>query len=295
MILPQNKDDLISLRVLVLHLNAVFVLLGDGRDPSSNLGRGVFATESCSRDSDEESEKLGSERFLKIYNVACPLYNDKMDQQQKISKIMNILAAHFNYKERTTLNRMRENPDPFKVLIACLLSLRTQDKNTEKASSALFAVADTPEKILKLSEEELEKIIFSSGHYKKKARTLKHVSKVILEEYNGRVPDKKEELLSIKGIGPKTANIVLAFAYGKSVLPIDTHCHRIPNRLGWVKTKSPEQTEKELEKILPRKYWPEFNALFVLFGQTICQPISPKCSQCPVREYCPRIGVTRSR
>ena len=233
-----------------------------GGDPSSNLGRGVL----------------------------------QMNKYQKnISKVMDLLAEHFDYKERTTLNRMRKNPDPFKVLIACLLSLRTQDKNTEKASSALFAVADTPEKIMALSQKKLEKLIFSSGHYRKKARTLKHVSKVILERHNGKVPDIKEELLAIKGIGPKTANIVLAFAYGKEALPIDTHCHRIPNRLGWVKTKTPEQTEKQLEKILPKKYWPEFNALFVLFGQTICQPISPKCSQCPVRKYCPRIGVIRSR
>lgn len=208
---------------------------------------------------------------------------------------MDLLAEHFDYSERTTLNRMRKKPDPFKVLIACLLSLRTQDKNTEKASSRLFAVADTPEKILQLPDKKLEKLIFSSGHYKKKARTLKHVSREILERFQGKVPNKKEELLSIKGIGPKTANIVLAFAYRQPVLPIDTHCHRIPNRLGWVKTKTPEQTEKELEKILPKKYWLEFNALFVLFGQTICQPISPKCSQCPVRHLCPRIGVTRSR
>jgi endonuclease-3 len=218
-----------------------------------------------------------------------------MPTQQNISKVMDLLAAHFDYKERTTLNRMRKKPEPFKVLIACLLSLRTQDKNTEKASNSLFAVADTPEKIIKIPMKKLEKLIFSSGHYKKKARTLKHVSEVILKEFHGKVPDTKEELMSIKGIGPKTANIVLAFAYGKEVLPIDTHCHRIPNRLGWVKTKTPEQTEKELEKILPRKYWKEFNALFVLFGQTVCQPISPKCSECPVRDYCPRIGVIRSR
>ena len=215
-----------------------------------------------------------------------------MNQQENISKVMDLLAAHFNYKGRTTLNRMREKPNPFKILIACLLSLRTRDQNTEKVSSALFAVADTPEIIVKLP---IEKLIFSSGHYKKKARTLQHVSRELIDKFNSKVPDNKEKLLSIKGIGPKTANIVLAFAYGKSVLPIDTHCHRIPNRLGWVSTKTPEKTEKELEKILPKKYWPEFNALFVLFGQTICQPISPKCSQCPVRDYCPRIGVTKSR
>lgn len=218
---------------------------------------------------------------------------------EKIEKIMEILKSHYPSHEKTTLNRMRrdgENSDAaFKILISCLLSLRTQDKNTEKASKKLFAVANTAEEIIKLSDAELENLIFSSGHYKKKARTLKHVSEVILNEFNGRVPSNKEELMSIKGIGPKTANIVLAFAFGKDVLPIDTHCHRIPNRLGWISTKTPEKTEKELEKILPKEYWKDFNAIFVQFGQTICKPISPLCSQCPINYLCPKIGVTKSR
>jgi endonuclease-3 len=218
---------------------------------------------------------------------------------KNIDKTMQLLEKYFDYKERTTLNRMRKeetsNSKAFRILISCLLSLRTQDKNTEIASSRLFAVAQTPREILKLSTKKLERLIYSSGHYKKKARVLKSVSKEILERFNGKVPDTREELLSIKGIGPKTANIVLSFAFGKEVLPIDTHCHRIPNRLGWVKTKKPEQTEKELEKILPRKYWKEFNGIFVLFGKTICVPISPKCSECPIKKYCKRIGVTKSR
>lgn len=216
-----------------------------------------------------------------------------------ISKIMNTLGKHFNYKERTTLNRMRKKgrtkPNAFKILISCLLSLRTKDSNTESVSKKLFAVADTPEKIARLPLRKLERLIFSSGHYKKKARTLKHVSKVLIKKYGSKVPQTKEELLSIKGIGPKTANIVLAFAYGRQVLPIDTHCHRIPNRLGWVGTKTPERTEKALEKILPQKYWREFNGIFVLFGKTICQPVSPWCSRCPVNKYCGRIEVGRSR
>lgn len=209
---------------------------------------------------------------------------------------MDILAKHFNCSEKTTLNRMRCNKESaFKILISCLLSLRTQDKNTEKASRNLFRVADTPQKILKLPIKKLEKLIYSSGHYKKKARVLKHVSKEILKRFKGKVPNDKQELLSIKGIGPKTANIVLSFAFYQDVLPIDTHCHRIPNRLGWVKTKTPEQTEKALEKILPKRYWREFNAIFVLFGKTICQPISPWCSHCPVRKYCKRVDVKKSR
>ncbi len=215
--------------------------------------------------------------------------------QNNIEKIIKILKKVYPTHTKTTLNRMRDNPEAFKILISCLLSLRTQDKNTEIASKKLFEVADTPEKILKLPVEKLEKLIFSSGHYKKKARVLQHVSKIILKDFNGKVPNTKEELMSIKGIGPKTANIVLAFAFGKNVLPIDTHCHRIPNRLGWVQTKTPEKTEKELEKILPKKYWRDFNAIFVQFGKTICLPISPKCSECPIKKFCPKVGVEKHR
>jgi endonuclease-3 len=214
---------------------------------------------------------------------------------KNISRVMNILEKYFDHNERTTLNRMRKRPDAFKVLIACLLSLRTQDKNTEVVSKRLFAVADNPEQIVKLPMVELEKLIFSSGHYRKKARILKHVSKVLIKKFDSKVPNDKGKLLSVKGIGPKTANIVLAFAYGKDVLPIDTHCHRIPNRLGWVKTKTPEKTEKELEKVLPKRYWNEFNSIFVLFGKEICQPISPWCSKCPIAKYCKRVYVKRSR
>ena len=214
---------------------------------------------------------------------------------KNVSKVMDVLLDYYKPKRRTTLNRMRKKPNAFKILISCLLSLRTKDENTEKVSKKLFAVADTPQKIVKLSIPKLEKLIFSSGHYKKKARILQHVSQVLIDDFKSQVPKTKEELLSIKGIGPKTANIVLAFAFGEEVLPIDTHCHRIPNRLGWVKTKLPEKTEIELEKILPRKYWREFNELFVLFGKSVCQPVSPWCSKCPVNKYCKKAGVKRSR
>lgn len=214
-----------------------------------------------------------------------------------IEKVMFILEKHFHYTERTTLNRIKNvvKPNPYKILISCLLSLRTKDSNTEKVSQKLFKIASTPQEIANINTKKLEKLIYSSGHYKKKARTLKHVSRVLLQDYGGKVPNDKEKLLAIKGIGPKTANIVLCFAYGQDVLPIDTHCHSILNRLGWLKTKTPEQTEKQLEKILPRKYWREFNAIFVLFGKTICLPISPLCSKCPIKKYCKRVGVEKSR
>ena len=238
------------------------LILENGGDPGSNPGRGI---------------------------------NIKMQSKKQISQIIKILSKEFPSGNQTTLNRMRHKPDSFKILISCLLSLRTQDKNTEKVSKKLFAVANTPRDIVKLPIRKLEKLIFSSGHYKKKAKILKHVSRDLIKRFDSKVPNTKEELLSIKGVGPKTANIVLAFAFGKSVLPIDTHCHRIPNRLGLIKTKTPNQTEKQLEKILPKKYWNEFNAIFVQFGKEICITISPKCSICPIKEYCPRVGVIRSR
>jgi len=212
-----------------------------------------------------------------------------------IPKIMSLLNKAYPSNEKTTLNRMRKKPDPYKVLISCLLSLRSRDETTEKVSEELYKYAETPQEMLDIPLEKLKKIIFQTGHYNKKAQTLKHVSKELIEKFNSKVPKTKDELLSIKGIGPKTANIVLAFAYQQQVLPIDTHCHRIPNRLGWVKTKTPEQTEKELEKILPKKYWNEFNAIFVQFGREICQPISPHCTKCPINGYCPKINVEKFR
>jgi endonuclease-3 len=219
----------------------------------------------------------------------------KKNNIKELGKVMQILSKKYCSTEKTTLNRMRKKPDAFRILISCLLSLRARDENTEKVSKKLFEVADTPEKIISLPIKKLEKLVYSSGHYRKKAKTLQHVSRELIDKFNSKVPDKKDELLSIKGIGPKTANIVLAFAFGKLVLPIDTHCHRIPNRLGWIKTKTPEQTEKELEKILPKKYWQDFNAIFVQFGRDICQPISPWCSKCPVEKYCLKVCVGRSR
>ncbi len=214
---------------------------------------------------------------------------------KNIPQIMKILSKKYPSSSNTTLNRMREKPDAYKVLISCLLSLRARDENTEKVTTKLFSVVDTPKQIASMPTKKLEKLIFSSGHYKKKTQVLKHVSKDLIDRFNSEVPKTKDELLSIKGVGPKTANIVLAFAFGECVLPIDTHCHRIPNRIGWVETKTAEKTEKELEKILPKKYWCEFNAIFVQFGREICQPISPKCSICPINKYCKKIGVTKSR
>ncbi|MBI5148071.1 endonuclease III [Candidatus Pacearchaeota archaeon] len=216
-------------------------------------------------------------------------------KKERISKIFKILGKFYEKSEKPTIRKTSEKNDPFKTLITCLLSLRTQDKNTAKTSTALFAVADTPDKIVKLPVKQLEKLIYSSGYYKNKARTIKHVSQVILEEHDGKVPESEYELLNIKGIGRKTANIVLSFAFKKEVIPVDTHVHVVSNRLGWAKTKNATQTELELMKVVPRAYWKELNTIFVLFGKEICITQSPLCSKCPVSKLCPRIGVKRSR
>jgi endonuclease III len=211
-----------------------------------------------------------------------------------IVQTMEILRERYP-RSSTTLNTMRGNATPFEILISCLLSLRARDEVTDVVSRDLFRVANTPEAIVDLDTEQLKKLIFRSGHFNKKAVALKGVSEDLIKRFDGKVPRTYGELISIKYIGPKTANIVLAFAYDELVLPIDVHCHRIPNRLGWINTKTPEQTEKELKEILPKTYWKEFNSGFVQFGRDICLPVSPKCSKCPVSFFCRQTGVSKSR
>ncbi|MBU3923563.1 MAG: endonuclease III [Nanoarchaeota archaeon] len=212
----------------------------------------------------------------------------------KISRTMEILGKRYP-RSTTTLNTMRGEASAFEILISCLLSLRARDEVTDVVSRDLFAVANTPEAIVGLDDAELKRIIFRSGHFNKKAVALKSVSQDLIERFDSRVPESYEELISIKHVGPKTANIVLAFAFDKLVIPVDVHCHRIPNRLGWIETKTPEETEVRLMEILPKRYWREFNSAFVQFGRETCLPVSPKCSTCPVREFCDRFGVIRSR
>ncbi len=218
--------------------------------------------------------------------------------KNNITKVMKILEKYYQEDRFPTLRRTsEEKKDPFKTLISCLISLRTRDENTEKVTKKLYKEMETPEEFVKVPVKKLEKLIYSSGYYKNKAKTIKHVSKTILEKYNGEVPNSKEELLSIKGIGPKTANIVLSFAYDKKVIPVDVNVHRVANRFGWVKTgkNKLEKTEKALEKILPKKYWKEINTTFIFHGRNICKPISPLCSKCPIEKYCQKAGVHKRR
>jgi len=223
-----------------------------------------------------------------------------LEKIQNIDKIFQILKKElkkYNAPIESKENMWDEIIDtPFTTLISCILSLRTKDEVTDKASVRLLKKYNTPEKILKLSEKEIQKLIYPVGFYITKSKRIKEISKTLIEKYDSKVPDDFNELLKLNGVGRKTANIVMVYGHRQpGYLPIDTHCHRIPNRIGWIKTKTPEETEKQLKKILPKKYWNDFNYLFVKFGQTICVPVSPYCSKCPIEKNCKKINVKKSR
>ncbi len=211
-----------------------------------------------------------------------------------IDKVVNILEKE---TKRYTLPIVEKfgKRDPFRVLISCLLSLRTKDQVTAKASVRLFSKAKNCKEMLKLSNKEIEKLIYPVCFYKTKTKRIKEICKVLIKEYNGKVPKKDEELLKLKGVGRKTMNIVRTIAFKQDGIAVDTHVHRISNRLGVVKTKNADETEKELEKILLRKYWLKWNYHLVVWGQNICKPISPFCSKCRIENYCKRINVDKSR
>ena len=185
--------------------------------------------------------------------------------------------------------------DPFRVLISCLLSLRTKDKTTGEASERLFALASTPAAMQNLSSVAIEQAIYPVGFYRTKAKQIQRICSQLLERYDGLVPDDLDELLTLPGVGRKTANLVVTVGYQKPGICVDIHVHRISNRWGYVATESPDETEQALRTKLPPQYWINFNDLLVPYGQNICRPISPLCSQCKLKEWCDRIGVTHSR
>ncbi|MFP4473776.1 MAG: endonuclease III domain-containing protein [Candidatus Omnitrophota bacterium] len=185
--------------------------------------------------------------------------------------------------------------DPYLVLISCLLSLRTKDETTLPASERLFSLADSPSRMLRLRTARIEKAIYPVGFYRTKACRIRDVSADLIGRFDGKVPDTLEGLLSLKGVGRKTANLVLVEGFDKPGICVDTHVHRISNRLGYVSTETAEQTEQALRKKLPRCYWKKYNALLVMWGQNICRPVSPLCSQCAVSAMCAQTGVGRKR
>lgn len=187
------------------------------------------------------------------------------------------------------------NRDPFLILISCLLSLRTKDKTTDEASHRLFALARTPAAMLKLPLKKIERAIYPVGFYRTKAKSIHQICDRLLDAYGGTVPDSIDELVTLSGVGRKTANLVVTVGYGKPGICVDIHVHRISNRWGYIKTKTPEESEQALRDTLPKRYWITFNDLLVPYGQNLCQPVSPFCSRCKLTAYCDRVGVKKSR
>ncbi|NYT12894.1 MAG: endonuclease III [Candidatus Methanofastidiosa archaeon] len=212
-----------------------------------------------------------------------------------ISEVLGVLREEIKKFSVPIVSEVAADRDPYKVLISCVLSLRTKDEVTKKASLKLFERADTANKMINLNESEIEKLIYPVGFYKTKAKRIIEMSHKILDEYGGKVPDTIDELLKLKGVGRKTANIVITLGYSKQGVCVDTHVHRISNRWGYVKTKNPIQTEFALREKLPQEHWIEYNDILVTYGQNVCVPISPKCSICTIEKYCPKISVLKHR
>lgn len=203
-----------------------------------------------------------------IYNLNTFFEKDKLPSVSKIKK---------------------EGADHFKILISTIISARTKDEITYKATEKLFSKAKNAKEILKLSENEIAKLIYPAGFYKVKAKNIKKTSEIIVKEYNNNVPNNLDDLLKLPGVGRKTANLVLAVGFKKEGLCVDTHVHRISNRLGIIKTKNPTESEMALRKILPKKYWEKYNELLVLLGQNVCHSRKPLCQKCPVSNLCKKI------
>lgn len=216
--------------------------------------------------------------------------------RENISKVVLVLRHEMRHLPDPSVTLVGKRwRDPFLVLISCLLSLRTRDETTLPASERLFAVADSPPSLLKLPVTRIEKLIYPVGFYKTKAQRIHSICRDIITRYGGKVPDAIDDLLTLEGVGRKTANLVVTEGFGKPGICVDTHVHRISNRFGFVETKDPFATEMALRKKLPPKHWIEYNSLLVLWGQNVCKPISPLCSRCAVSRYCARRGVTISR
>lgn len=214
----------------------------------------------------------------------------------EIHTVITILREEYKNWQTPAVTIVAQcNGSPFKVLISCLISLRTKDDVTAMASARIFARAETPEAMVDLSVEEIAHLIYPAGFYRTKAEQIALLSRRIVEEYHGIVPDDIDELLRFNGVGRKTANLVMTLGFGKPGICVDTHVHRICNRLGYVSTKNPEETEKVLRSQLPPEYWIEINNLLVAFGQNHCFPVSPRCSNCKISGVCNRIGVNVSR
>jgi endonuclease-3 len=213
-----------------------------------------------------------------------------------MAEIICLLEQELVKRELPIVTKLAvEHHDPFEILISTLLSLRTKDEVTAAATERLFSLASTPAEMLRFSEAEIQRAIYPVGFYRNKAETIRHVCRELIERFQSRVPDSIEELLTLKGVGRKTANLVVSLGFSGAGLCVDTHVHRISNRMGYVGTKNPEETEFALRAKLPPEHWSRYNTLLVAFGRNTCRPVSPLCSHCPMEAYCDRVGVTKSR
>jgi endonuclease-3 len=217
--------------------------------------------------------------------------------QDQITAALRIVKREIRQWEEPVLGVVarESNRDPFRILISCLLSLRTKDKTTNEASVRLYALAHQPATMLELPLRKIERAIYPVGFYRTKAKSIHAICRRLLDVYGGTVPESIDEIVTLSGVGRKTANLVVTVAFGKPGICVDIHVHRISNRWGYVRTKTPEETEQALRRKLPVQHWITFNDLLVPYGQHLCQPVSPFCSQCKLTEYCDRVGVTRSR
>ncbi len=214
----------------------------------------------------------------------------------KLPAFIRALEKHYHSSQAPVVTLIADRgASPFEILVSTLLSLRTKDAVTTLATARLLEKARTPEQMLALSEKQIEKQIYPVGFYPTKAKRLKQICSMLMTQFNGIVPDSLDELLTLPGVGRKTANLILIEGFGHDAICVDTHVHRISNRIGLVDTKTPDQTEAALKEALPKKYWRRYNSLLVCFGQTICVPVSPFCSKCPVKRRCPKNAVTKSR
>lgn len=214
-----------------------------------------------------------------------------------IHKMMRLLEAEMKQFGLPPVSAMagEDVVDPFKILVSTMISARTKDEVTGPAAERLFSLAGSPAAMSRLSEEHIGKAIFPAGFYRTKAKAIRKAAGELVERFGSRVPDTIEELLTLPGVGRKTANLVVTLAHNKAGICVDTHVHRITNRWGYVKTKTPHETEQALRAKLPKKHWIAINTILVMHGQNICKPLSPLCSRCPVFTYCDRVGVNKSR
>ena len=213
-----------------------------------------------------------------------------------VERVMRILARAIDHHELPAVEKIanESQEDPFEVLISTLLSAQTRDPVTAAASARLFGVARTPRTMAKLTRAQIQKLIYPVSFYRHKAKHVKETCRILVEEYNGRVPGTMEQLLTLPGVGRKTANLVLILSF-KSLknICVDTHVHRISNRLGWVTTRTPEETEQSLYRATESRWWPYINLYLVTWGQNVCKPVYPRCGACDIREHCARVGVMR--